>query len=366
MTSDKIHFMRLRLILQTSCLTKVLVILLLFSLVGWDSCKNPNEYMAYVIKQPSGYLNPVWQNSNLNEVVDVNYDMFSDSDGLITESAEHSTGMLKLMQTGNELDQVYYDAAHGNVRAQHCLQKIEATVACAGVAIAEEVYSLKCSLVQLPSCIPQWAKIDALLGKTSLSQKLLRQIMAQNYEHRAKDLKLESEIISAGIQLFFTAWMLKDLRAAVMVAENRASQSLILNGEGFTAKVTIADAEASAVTKLPKPSNTVWDYIKATDETLAGTSIPKSFELELGGQKVWVHPNATKHMQEYLKRYGVSHGAPINSQTLLTSFREAIMTATKQGMQFEKMIVTDNWELIFSPARPGGALPVIKHALYKP
>jgi len=62
--------------------------------------------------------------------------------------------------------------------------------------------------------------------------------------------------------------------------------------------------------KAPK-SGTVFDSIKATQPALKGTSIPKSFELSAGSSKFWVHPNATKHMSEYLTRNGLSPSSSI-------------------------------------------------------
>ena len=43
--------------------------------------------------------------------------------------------------------------------------------------------------------------------------------------------------------------------------------------------------------------------IKATQEVISGTNIPKSFVLEgvtINGKEVWVHANATKHMGEFV------------------------------------------------------------------
>lgn len=226
------------------CFYKLLTMILVASLCGWGSCKDPREYMVHVVKQPDGYLDPMWKNPELRKNIQVNYDRFSNSDGLITNSDEHTAGMRALLLDGSQLDQLYIDAAHGNVRAQNCIKTIEATVACAGVAVAEEVFSLQCSIVSLPSCIPTWANGDVVLGPmstSSLSQKQLRRIIAQNYENRAKDLKIENEIIGAGVQLFFTAWMLKDLRAAVLAAEAQASQRALLSTE---ARVLVPKATA--------------------------------------------------------------------------------------------------------------------------
>ncbi|MGG2111888.1 hypothetical protein ABFY60_15420 [Lysinibacillus pakistanensis] len=111
---------------------------------------------------------------------------------------------------------------------------------------------------------------------------------------------------------------------------------------------------------------TVWKYINITQPFYDGTKIPKSFELEADGEKFWVHPNGTKHMVEYITRDATTHGMPINSQTLLTSFHNSVNGAVKEGIKYEEIMNIGNWELIFSKPREEGLLPVIKHAVYMP
>ena len=43
-------------------------------------------------------------------------------------------------------------------------------------------------------------------------------------------------------------------------------------------------------------TGTVWDNITPTQENYPYTNIPKSFEIEVNGEKMWVHGNATEHM----------------------------------------------------------------------
>ncbi|WHY45515.1 hypothetical protein [Lysinibacillus pakistanensis] len=119
------------------------------------------------------------------------------------------------------------------------------------------------------------------------------------------------------------------------------------------------------VVKEPE-DGTVWEYINITQPFYDGTKIPKSFELEADGEKFWVHPNGTKHMVEYITRDATTHGMPINSQTLLTSFHNSVKGAVKEGIKYEEIMNIGNWELIFSKPREDGLLPVIKHAVYMP
>jgi toxin YxiD len=113
-------------------------------------------------------------------------------------------------------------------------------------------------------------------------------------------------------------------------------------------------------------NGTAWRNIKITQPFYEGTKIPKSFELAVGGEKFWVHPNGTKHMVEYITRNATTHGMPINSQTLLSSFQSSVKSAVQKGIKYEEIMNIGNWELIFSKPRGDGLLPVIKHAVYKP
>ncbi|BBW98419.1 hypothetical protein GsuE55_32520 [Geobacillus subterraneus] len=71
-------------------------------------------------------------------------------------------------------------------------------------------------------------------------------------------------------------------------------------------------------------------------------------------------------MVEYIIRGATTHGMPINSQTLLSSFQSSVKNADKEGIKYEEIMTIGDWELIFSKPRGDGLLPVIKHAVYRP
>ncbi|WP_170865759.1 hemagglutinin repeat-containing protein [Serratia plymuthica] len=136
-------------------------------------------------------------------------------------------------------------------------------------------------------------------------------------------------------------------------------------GIGKTAaEATAAKAEAVAANAAKNVTGSVFDSIKATQPAIPGTSIPKSFELTVNGQTIWVNPNATKHMGEYLTRNGLSHSTSEGSQAMLTSLQGAVKDASSQGIKFNEMMQVGRWELVFSQ-RPTDPYPVLKHALYK-
>lgn len=110
---------------------------------------------------------------------------------------------------------------------------------------------------------------------------------------------------------------------------------------------------------------TVWGKIKPTQSVNPGTTIPKSFTLSAGWKKIWVHPNATKHMVEYSRRRAYSHGRKITEQIMLKSLHAAVKQAVKQGIKFDRIMNIGGWELIFSAPRKKGQSIVLKHALYK-
>ncbi|NLU66684.1 putative T7SS-secreted protein [Streptomyces sp. HNM0574] len=115
-------------------------------------------------------------------------------------------------------------------------------------------------------------------------------------------------------------------------------------------------------------SGTVWDDIKGTQPNYPGTDLPKSFEMQAGDARVWVHGNATKHMDEYARGrmnelVGPDHVRQINQQQL-RSLQSAVAEASRDGVPLGRMVEVGGWELKFSQ-RPEDPLPALIHGLYK-
>ncbi|WP_336028529.1 RHS repeat-associated core domain-containing protein, partial [Acinetobacter pittii] len=112
----------------------------------------------------------------------------------------------------------------------------------------------------------------------------------------------------------------------------------------------------------------VWDWIKPTQPLLKGTYIPKSFEMATNTRNVWVHPNATKHMQEYLTRNTPANSLEalrrINNQAMLLSFHSAVNTALTNGVKYNQIMNVGQWELKFS-MKAKDKFPVVMLAVYK-
>jgi RHS repeat-associated protein len=129
--------------------------------------------------------------------------------------------------------------------------------------------------------------------------------------------------------------------------------------------------EVQQTTQVIKQTTDVFSRITPTQDPIAGQVIPKSFEIATESSRFWVHPNATKHMYEFLSRNpaGVANPAgaqKMSSQVMLESFEQAVKLATEQGIRYGEKIRVGNWELIFDKARDSGLLDVIKHAVYFP
>jgi hypothetical protein len=106
----------------------------------------------------------------------------------------------------------------------------------------------------------------------------------------------------------------------------------------------------------------VFDRIEATQEPRdVGSVLPKSFNLSTpSGDRVWVAPNATKHIWEETR--GLTFGRAISQEQRLIGLADAVDNATIGN--WEQIQVSRDWELIFSEPRGAGVNPVLKHARY--
>lgn len=120
--------------------------------------------------------------------------------------------------------------------------------------------------------------------------------------------------------------------------------------------------EAPELAEVRSRHAEVFDRIEATQEPRdVGSVLPKSFNLSVpSGGKVWVAPNATKHIWEETR--GLTFGRPVSQEQRLAGLADAVDGATVGN--WEQMQVSRGWELIFSRPRKAGNNPVLKHARY--
>lgn len=83
--------------------------------------------------------------------------------------------------------------------------------------------------------------------------------------------------------------------------------------------------------------------------------MPESFDLAVGGQKFYVHPNATKHMTEYASSHQLSN---VPTSSLAGSVESALAQGLRPGRNFLRV---GPWELGIDTNSN-----VIYHALYRP
>lgn len=98
---------------------------------------------------------------------------------------------------------------------------------------------------------------------------------------------------------------------------------------------------AEVVISAPRAPAVGDDFWRATNvgPNRAGTLVPESFDLAVGGQKFSVHPNATKHMAEYATSHQISN-VPISS------FAGSVESALAQGLRpGRNFLRVGPWEL---------------------
>ena len=96
-------------------------------------------------------------------------------------------------------------------------------------------------------------------------------------------------------------------------------------------------------------------------ENWPGTNVPRGFDLEVGGQKYFVHPNATKHMAEYALG-AAGKGVSASGEFPISPLAGAVEKAQAAGLQAGRNFITvGNWELGIDTNGN-----VIYHAVYRP
>ena len=139
----------------------------------------------------------------------------------------------------------------------------------------------------------------------------------------------------------------KTLRDDLEIIEAQANIALIFaGGELKTGKV-------SNKYEIKWPNS-----ITGTQEAITGTNIPKSFvvnNLEINGKKVWVHPNATKHIGEFVNS---AKGSILAESEIMNSFETALRKAIPKIKPGRNSIKIDCWEFGIN-----GDTGVVYHAL---
>jgi hypothetical protein len=96
-----------------------------------------------------------------------------------------------------------------------------------------------------------------------------------------------------------------------------------------------------------------WWRISNVTRSRPGTLVPERFDIKVAGRSCSVHPNATKHMEEYARRTGFP--PPISS------FAGSIERAASGLTKGRNFVTVGNWELGIDTQGN-----VIYHALFRP
>jgi hypothetical protein len=119
---------------------------------------------------------------------------------------------------------------------------------------------------------------------------------------------------------------------------------------------------APAAPEAVASSGTAWDSITATQETYAGTSMPRSMVITLeDGQQVWIHPNVTEHFVENIAGASSRPLADLAGQIQLANLRAVLSRADLTQLGDEQTV--GNWELKMAQ-REGDQLPAVVHFLF--
>ena len=109
--------------------------------------------------------------------------------------------------------------------------------------------------------------------------------------------------------------------------------------DGVTEGVGNLAADVGKVVESGKKTGTVWDNITSTADNMPATKIPATFKIDLDGNinyvnpetgtnTLWTNSNATKHMGEYVSRFGdESWSIGTRSQAMLESYSASLNKA---------------------------------------
>ena len=130
--------------------------------------------------------------------------------------------------------------------------------------------------------------------------------------------------------------------------------------DGVTEGVGNLAEDVGKVVESGKKTGTVWDNITSTADNMPATKIPATFKIDLdgninyvnpetGANTLWTNSNATKHMGEYVSRFGdESWSIGTRSQAMLESYSASLNKAMETiGTETPRRYfgTYGNWEL---------------------
>ena len=174
------------------------------------------------------------------------------------------------------------------------------------------------------------------------AQELCKQLERNQYDLEAYT-EASTTIASGGMLAMSAGTLLELIRPQVTQGSRNAFQGI-----------------KSWVNSFEKGTGKVSNGIKATQEVIPGTNVPKSFIMEgkvVNGKEVWVHGNATKHIGEFVNS---ANNSVLVERELMESFQNTVSEILPNVQPGRNFFNLNGWEIGIN-----GDTGVIYHALYK-
>lgn len=111
-----------------------------------------------------------------------------------------------------------------HVKARAIFSNLEGQFKGAGYYVAKQVYSLQCTVVELPNCVPKWSFIEELFGPVEgPGSRRLRQALADSFEKTARGEGMKNTLVLAVVNVLLTEGMVTSAVGKAATAESSAA-----------------------------------------------------------------------------------------------------------------------------------------------
>ena len=141
------------------------------------------------------------------------------------------------------------------------------------------------------------------------------------------------DIVKTWVKSAATSFAMQSVGSGKSSSKTDGGNGVISTGKGR------GEPEGSFKCKSGSKTGTVWDNITSTADNMPATEIPTTFKIDLDGNinyvnsetgtnTLWTNSNATKHMGEYVSRFGdESWSIGTRSQVMLESYSASLNKA---------------------------------------
>lgn len=171
------------------------------------------------------------------------YDLYCDAQGHFT----YDGAALALLQRPEHLRRVYSDADTGQARAKQLVWELEHVFRRFGTWVADETTTPECLVLPdlVAKCLPRLGFLNELFGRSPEVQRL-REVVAQQYEVRARERGAQNEIVLATLNFLLAMGMAKGMAGSAL-AGSAAKGAIPLSAfEASTIDAVITSSRAPA------------------------------------------------------------------------------------------------------------------------